>query len=56
MVRKPVLSVRKTMAFVVAMGLAGLATGCAGGGSNNQPEDGPVEIRFSWGATHQGPS
>lgn len=48
MVRKPVLSVRKTMAFVLAMGLAGLATGCAGGGSNNQPEDGPVEIRFSW--------
>lgn len=47
MARKPVRSVRKTMAFIAALGLAGMATGCAGG-SNNQPEDGPVEIRFSW--------
>ncbi|MFJ4208613.1 ABC transporter substrate-binding protein [Paenarthrobacter sp. NPDC089675] len=48
MVRKSLRNIRKTVAFAAALGLAGLATGCAGGSSNNQPENGPVEIRFSW--------
>lgn len=48
MARKSLRSIRKSVAFIAALGLASLATGCAGGGSSNQPEDGPVEIRFSW--------
>ncbi|HKU34052.1 MAG TPA: extracellular solute-binding protein [Paenarthrobacter sp.] len=47
MARKSLPTIRKAVAFVAALGLAGLATGCAGSG-NTQAESGPVEIRFSW--------
>ncbi|MFF1827844.1 ABC transporter substrate-binding protein [Paenarthrobacter sp. NPDC058040] len=47
MARTSLRSIRKSIAFVAALGLAGLATGCAGSG-NTQAESGPVEIRFSW--------
>ncbi|MFI2565031.1 ABC transporter substrate-binding protein [Paenarthrobacter sp. NPDC018779] len=47
MARKSLGSIRKSLAFIAALGLAGLATGCSAG-SNTQAESGPVEIRFSW--------
>lgn len=47
MARKSPRSIRKSIAFFTAVGLLGLTTACSSP-SSNQPEDGPVEIRFSW--------
>ena len=47
MTRKSLRSIRKSLAFVTAVGMLGLTAACSSP-SSNQPEDGPVEIRFSW--------
>ncbi|WP_405474990.1 ABC transporter substrate-binding protein [Paenarthrobacter ilicis] len=48
MTRKSILTFRKSVAFAAAISMLGLTAACSSPSSNNQPEDGPVEIRFSW--------
>lgn len=47
MTRNDIRSLRKTIAVLSAVGLLGVTVACSGP-SANQPQDGPVEIRFSW--------
>ncbi|MFE4196354.1 ABC transporter substrate-binding protein [Paenarthrobacter sp. NPDC056912] len=47
MARRSLRGIRKSIAIVTAVGLLGLTAACSSP-SSNQPEDGPVEIRFSW--------
>ncbi|MEI2276623.1 extracellular solute-binding protein [Paenarthrobacter ilicis] len=48
MTRKSILTFRKSVAFAAAISMLGLTAACSSPSSTNQPEDGPVEIRFSW--------
>lgn len=47
MTRTAIRSLRKTIAIVSAVSLLGVAAACSSS-SADQPQEGPVEIRFSW--------